>query len=61
MMLTNFELQNLVNTLAIMDRNELFKLATILKTEYSGTAATLENALYVAEVDAHYSMQEEFA
>lgn len=60
-MLTNFELQNLVNTLAIMDRDEIYKLATILKNKYPGTSATLENAIYVAEVDAHYSEQEEFA
>lgn len=58
-MLTNFELQNLVNTLAIMDRDELFKLATILKTKYPATSATLENAIYVAEIDSQYSKLEE--
>lgn len=52
-------MQNLVNTLAIMDRDEIHKLATILKSKYSGTAATLEFALYVAEVDAHYAEKEE--
>lgn len=58
-MITNFEMQNIVNMLAIMDRDELHKLATILKSKYSGTAATLEFALYVAAVDAAYSEQEE--
>jgi len=44
-----------------MDRDEIYKLATILKNKYPGTSATLENAIYVSEVDAHYSEQEEFA
>ncbi len=58
-MLTNFELLNLANTLAIMDRQELFKLASMMKSQYPGTAASLENALYVADMEYRYSEQEE--
>lgn len=51
-MLTNFEIQNLVETLAIMDQSDLSRLAMILKTKYPNTAESLDFSLYVAEMES---------
>lgn len=54
-MLTPFEMQNLANTLAIIDPQQMNQLAAILKSKFPGTATMLDNALYIAEMESSYA------
>lgn len=54
-MLTPFEMQNLANTLAIMDSQQMNQLAAMIKTKFPNTATMLDNALYIAEMESVYA------
>jgi hypothetical protein len=54
-MLTPFEMQNLANTLAIMDVQQVYQLAALLKSKFPTTATMLDDALYVAEMESAYA------
>lgn len=54
-MLTPFEMQNLANTLAIMDSQQMNQLAAMIKTKFPNTATMLDNALYIAEMEFAYA------
>lgn len=54
-MLTPFEMQNLANTLAIMDSQQMNQLAANLKSKFPNIATMLENALYIAEMESVYA------
>lgn len=54
-MLTPFEMQNLANTLAIMDSKQTNELVAILKSKFPATTAMLDNALYIAEMESAYA------
>lgn len=54
-MLTPFEMQNLANTLAIMDSQQMNQLAVILKSKFPNVATMLDNALYIAEMESAYA------
>ena len=53
-MLTPFEMQNLANTLAIMDVQQVYQLAALLKSKFPTTATMIDDALYVAEMESAY-------